>query len=166
MPVDISSIPLYIKSGAIIPMAENQIYNLMHETVTGLHILMAPDVDSEFTVYDDDGKTNEYQNGAYLKTNIKVTAGVRTCVDFTYEGNYENTVDTMYLDVVHREKAPFYVQIDGVEVPHFLHRRKFEEAQPGWYYSQSLKSVQVKYPNPKKDHHVMISFEVFDMIGM
>ena len=29
---------------------------------------MAPDVDSEFTVYDDDGKTNEYQNGAYLKT--------------------------------------------------------------------------------------------------
>ena len=49
-------------------MAENQIYNLMHETVTGLHILMAPDVDSEFTVYDDDGKTNEYQNGAYLKT--------------------------------------------------------------------------------------------------
>lgn len=166
VPVDISSIPLYIKSGAIIPMAENQIYNLMHETVTGLHILMAPDVDSEFTVYDDDGKTNEYQNGAYLKTNIKVTAGVRTCVDFTYEGNYENTVDTMYLDVVHREKAPFYVQIDGVEVPHFLHRRKFEEAQTGWYYSQSLKSVQVKYPNPKKDHHVMISFEVFDMIGM
>ena len=166
VPVDISSIPLYIKSGAIIPMAENQIYNLMHETVTGLHILMAPDVDSEFTVYDDDGKTNEYQNGAYLKTNIKVTAGVRTCVDFTYEGNYENTVDTMYLDVVHREKAPFYVQIDGVEVPHFLHRRKFEEAQTGWYYSQSLKSVQVKYPNPKKDHQVMISFEVFDMIGM
>ncbi len=166
MPVDISSIPLYIKSGAIIPMAENQIYNLMHETVTGLHILMAPDVDSEFTVYDDDGKTNEYQNGAYLKTKIKVTAGVRTCVDFTYEGKYENTVDTMYLDVVHREKAPFYVQIDGVEVPHFLHRRKFEEAQTGWYYSQSLKSVQVKYPNPKKDHQVMISFEVFDMIGM
>lgn len=68
-------------------MAENQIYNLMHETVTGLHILMAPDVDSEFTVYDDDGKTNEYQNGAYLKTKIKVTAGVRTCVDFTYEEN-------------------------------------------------------------------------------
>jgi len=67
----------------------------MHETVTGLHILMAPDVDSEFTVYDDDGKTNEYQNGAYLKTKIKVTAGVRTCVDFTYEGKYENTVDTM-----------------------------------------------------------------------
>lgn len=166
VPVDISSIPLYIKSGAIIPMAENQIYNLMHETVTGLHILMAPDVDSEFTVYDDDGKTNEYQNGAYLKTKIKVTAGVRTCVDFTYEGKYENTVDTMYLDVVHREKAPFYVQIDGVEVPHFLHRRKFEEAQTGWYYSQSLKSVQVKYPNPKKDHQVMISFEVFDMIGM
>lgn len=166
MPVDISSIPLYIKSGAIIPMAENQIYNLMHETVTGLHILMAPDVDSEFTVYDDDGKTNEYQNGAYLKTNIKVTAGVRTCVDFIYEGNYENTVDTMYLDVVHREKAPFYVQIDGVEVPHFLHRRKFEEAADRLVLQPELKVGTGEVPNPKKDHHVMISFEVFDMIGM
>lgn len=44
--------------------------------------------------------------------------------------------------------------------------RKFEEAESGWYYSQRLKSVQVKYPNPKKDHEVMVSFEQFDLIGM
>ena len=66
----------------------------------------------------------------------------------------------------HREKSPFYVQLDGKELPHFLHRRKFEEAESGWYYSQRLKSVQVKYPNPKKDHEIMVSFEQFDLIGM
>ncbi len=43
---------------------------------------------------------------------------------------------------------------------------KFEEAESGWYYSQRLKSVQVKYPNPKKDHEIMVSFEQFDLIGM
>ena len=166
IPVEISSIPLYVKSGAIIPMAENRLYNLMHETVTGLYVLMAPDVDSEFTMYDDDGKTNDYQNGVYLKTNIQVKAGTKTYIDFRYEGTYENTIDTMYLDVIHREKSPFYVQIDGEVIPHYLHRRKFEEASIGWYYSQSKKSVQVKYPNPKKNHQVMISFEVFDLIGM
>lgn len=32
-----------------------------------------------------------------------------------------------------------------------LYRRKFEEAESGWYYSQRLKSVQVKYPNPQKE---------------
>lgn len=166
IPVDISSIPLYVKSGAIIPMAENQLHNLMYENATGLHILFAPDVDSTFIMYDDDGRTNDYQNGVYLKTEIQVEAGTRTYINFRYDGNYENTIDTMYLDVIHREKSPFYVQIDGVEIPHYLHRGKFEKAKTGWYYSQSKKSVQVKYLNPKKDHQVTISFEVFDMIGM
>lgn len=166
LPVDISSIPLFVKSGAIIPMAENQLYNLMRDEITGLHILFAPDMDSSFCMYDDDGKTNNYKDGEYLKTDISVRAGVKTYIRFTSEGNYESPVETMYLDVIHREKSPFYVEVEGRQIPHFLHRRQFEETEEGWYYSQTKKSVQVKYKNPKHDHEVMISFEVFDMIGM
>ena len=166
LPVDISSIPLFLKSGAIIPMAENQLYNLMRDEVTGLHILFAPDIDSSFCMYDDDGRTNNYKDGEYLKTDISVRAGVKTYIRFTSEGNYESPVETMYLDVIHREKSPFYVEVEGRQIPHFLHRRQFEETEEGWYYSQTKKSVQVKYKNPKHDHEVMISFEVFDMIGM
>ena len=166
VPVDISSIPLFVRSGAILPMSGNRLHNLMTEKTTALEILMAPDVDSEFVLYEDDGCTNEYLKGAYLKTRIAVTAGVKTYVHFTNEGDYDTAVESMYLDMIHREKSPFYVQLDGKELPHFLHRRKFEEAESGWYYSQRLKSVQVKYPNPKKDHEVMVSFEQFDLIGM
>ena len=166
VPVDISSIPLFVRSGAILPMSGNRLHNLMTEKTTALEILMAPDVDSEFVLYEDDGCTNEYLKGAYLKTRIAVTAGVKTYIHFTNEGDYDTAVESMYLDMIHREKSPFYVQLDGKELPHFLHRRKFEEAESGWYYSQRLKSVQVKYPNPKKDHEVMVSFEQFDLIGM
>ena len=74
--------------------------------------------------------------------------------------------EVCHASVEKMQKAPFYVQLDGKEVPHFLHRRKYEESDIGWYYSQTKKSVQVKYPNPKKNHQVLISFEVFDMIGM
>ena len=63
-------------------------------------------------------------------------------------------------------KHPYKVNVDGKEIPHFLHRRKFEETDCGWYYSQTLKSVLVKYPNPKKDYQVVVSFEQFDLIGM
>lgn len=56
--------------------------------------------------------------------------------------------------------------MDGEQLPHFLHRKKYEAARVGWYYSQTLKSVQIKYPNPKKDYDLIISFEQFDMIGM
>ena len=166
VPVDIASIPLFVRSGAILPMSGNKLHNLMTEKTTALDILMAPDVDSEFTLYEDDGHTNDYRKGAYLKTKIAVKAGVKTVVTFTNEGSYETAVESMYLDMIHREKSPFYVQVDGKELPHFLHRRKFEEAESGWYYSQRLKSVQIKYPNPKKDHEVLVSFEQFDLIGM
>ena len=155
-----------MRSGAILPMSGNRLHNLMTEKTTALEILMAPDVDSEFVLYEDDGCTNEYLKGAYLKTRIAATAGVKTYVHFTNEGDYDTAVESMYLDMIHREKSPFYVQLDGKELPHFLHRRKFEEAESGWYYSQRLKSVQVKYPNPKKDHEIMVSFEQFDLIGM
>ncbi len=166
VPVDISSVPMFVKSGAIVPMSSNRLMNLMTEKTTGLDILLAPDVDSEFVLYEDDGRTNDYQNGQYLTTRIKVTAGTKTVVSFENEGDYETAVETISLDVIHREKAPFYVQQDGRELPHFLHRRKFEEAKEGWYYSQRLKSVQIKYANPKKNHQVLISFEQFDLIGM
>ena len=166
LPVDLGSIPLFVKGGAIIPMASNQMKNLMTEQPAGISILCAPDCDGSFTLYEDDGVSMDYEKGCYLKTFISMTAGERTVLTFKQEGSYVTSVETMALDMIHREKAPYWVTVDGKEIPHFLHRRKFEEAECGWYYSQTLKSVQVKYLNPKKDHQVVVSFEQFDLIGM
>ena len=166
VPVDLASIPLFVKSGAIIPMAANRLMNLTKDPVTSMEILLAPDVDSAFALYEDDGVSNEYRDGVYRKTQISVKAGTRTIVSFKQEGSYETAVETILLDVIHREKSPYYVQIDGEEIPHFLHRAKFEKAKMGWYYSQRLRSVEIRYPNPKRDHEVLISFEQFDLIGM
>lgn len=166
IPVDIGSIPMFIRSGAVIPMALNQMSNLAMEQAEGISILCAPDRDSRFTLYEDDGITTDYEKGAFLKTHICVKAGEQTVLAFRQEGAYETAVENMYIDAVHREKAPFWVTVDGKKLPHFLHRKKFEAAEEGWYYSQTLKSVQIKYPNPKKDYDLVISFEQFDMIGM
>ena len=165
-PVNLGSIPLFVRSGALIPMASNQMMNLMNETVTGLTILCAPDKDGSFILYEDDGVSMDYEKGLYLKTVITMTAGERTVIGFKQEGSFETSVETIALDMIHREKAPYWVSVNGEILPHFLHRRKFEEAGCGWYYSQTLKSVQIKYNNPKKDHQVLVSFEQFDLIGM
>lgn len=166
IPVDLGSIPLFVKGGAIIPMALNSMNNLKTQQAAGICLLCAPDQDGQFTLYEDDGITLEYTKGNYLKTFIAMTKGERTCLDFRLEGNFETAVETMQLDMIHREKAPYWVKVDGREIPHYLHRRKFDEAELGWYYSQTLKSVQVKYKNPKKDYQVVVSFEQFDLIGM
>ena len=164
--VTLSSIPVFVPSGAMIPMATNQMNNLRTQYATGINLLCAADKDGQFTLYEDDGVTMNYENGDYLKTTITMTAGEKTYLDFTNEGSYETKVETMYIDMIHRDKAPYWVTVDGKQIPHFLHRRKFEDAECGWYYSQRLKSVQIKYPNPKKDYQVLVSFEQFDMIGM
>lgn len=166
IPVTLSSIPLYIRSGALIPMATNKINNLTTQQATGITLLCAADRDSSFQLYEDDGVSMDYENGCYLKTVITMTTGERTYLDFKQEGSYETAVETMEIDMIHREKSPYWVTVDGKMLPHLLHRRKFEETECGWYYSQRLKSVQIKYPNPKKDYQVLVSFEQFDLIGM
>lgn len=166
VPVTLESIPLFIRGGGIIPMAINQMNNLATQQVEGIKLICAPDKDGSFTLYEDDGITKEYKQGNYLKTHIEMKSGERTILEFKHEGKYSTTVDDCYLDVIHREKGPFWVTLDNEKLPQLLHRRKFEDAEHGWYYSQTLKSVQIKYKNPKKDYKLVISFEEFDMIGM
>lgn len=166
IPVTLSSIPLFVPSGGIIPMAINKIDNLYTQQATGIRILCAADRDNRFCLYEDDGVSMDYLDGAYRKTFITMTVGEKVCLDMKHEGSYETAVEKVYVDMIHREKGPYWVTVDGEELPHFLHRRKFEEAEQGWYYSQRLKSVQIKYKNPKKDYRVVVSFEQFDLIGM
>ena len=63
--VDLGSIPLFIKSGGIIPMALNQMDNFSTQTVTGLSILCEAGRDGAFTLYEDDGLTMDYEKGAW-----------------------------------------------------------------------------------------------------
>jgi len=166
IPVDLSSIPLFVRGGAIIPLALNQMENLHTQQEDGIYLLCADDHDGEFLFYEDDGISLEYQQKNYLKTSIQMETGEHTVLNFTQEGCYPTKIERMYIDLIHREKAPYRVKVDQIEIPHYLYRAKFEAADCGWYYSQRLRSVQIKYPNPKKDYTVNILYEFFDMIGM
>lgn len=165
-PVELSSIPLFVTDNAIIPMSDDGLKNLRTEEVRNLHLLVAADRDGSFKMVEDDGISLDYLEGKSLATTISVKSGVMTEISFKKTGGYKSGIENILLDLIHREKAPFHVYMEGKELEHFLHRRKFEEADEGWYYSQSLKSVLVKAPYPEKDFTVKVSFEQFDMIGM
>ena len=165
-PVDITSIPLFIRAGGIVVLATNQLTNLALQQPTGLHLICVPDADGEFTIHEDDGTSLDYQKGEFLNTKISMTTGEHVVIDVTHEGGYATAVVDLLFDVIHREKAPFAVSLDGDVFAHFLDRRMFESASSGWYYSQTLKSVLIKLPNPRRDFRLEVSFEQFDMIGM
>lgn len=168
--VELCSIPLFIKEGGIVPVAENKIDNLTNDKVTDLKLMCAPSSKAgqitSFELYDDDGSTMEYKDGKYLLTNITMTSGEKVTLDFKTEGSYESSVDNMHIDMIHRQSSPFWVTVDGREVPHFLHKDKYDNSDEGWYYDLTLKSVQIKYPNKKADYSVVVSFENNDLLGM
>ena len=87
-------------------------------------------------------------------------------LDFAAEGEYTDFVKDVVVEMVRKDRSPFWVALGEEKLEHFLNRRKFEAADSGWYYSQTKKAVLVKYPNPKKDVTLTVSFENFDLIGM
>ena len=87
-------------------------------------------------------------------------------VDFAGEGSYRDTVETVTVEMIRKDRSPFWVSLDGQKLEHYLNRRKFEAAETGWYYSQTRRAVLVKYNNPGKDVRLTVSFEDFDLIGM
>lgn len=166
--VGLESIPMFLRSGSIVVLADEneKIRNLQRDVVKHLLIVAAPDKDGEFTLYEDDGVSNNFERGECLHTHINMYAGKLTKFKFTYEGAYSSPIETVLLQAIHKEKCPFFVTIDGQKIEHFLHRPEFEAAATGWYYSQTKKCVEIKYPNIKHNYEVVISFDVFDMIGM
>ncbi len=164
--VDISSVPLFIREGAIIPMATNQLMSMQNDSVEGLHVLIAPSGIQSFVMYDDDGVSNKFEQGHFAKTKISVKAGEVTTVSFSTEGSYTDSVKNIMLEMIAKEKAPFWVMISDKKLQHFLNRTAFEAANEGWYYSQTKKSVLIKYTKPQSEYKVTVSFEIFDMIGM
>lgn len=187
VPVDLATIPVFLRGGAILPLATHQMDNLATQHPEGLRLVCAPDRDGEIVLYEDDGLTRDYEDGHFRTTRVTMSTGQaadpdgagtgadgagtgadgnRVCLDFRHEGSYPTRLERMELDVVHREGAPLSVHLDEVELPHFLDRQAYEQAERGWYYSQTLKSVQVSYPPPPGDHAVTLSFDSFDMIGM
>ena len=166
IPVDMSSIPMFLREGAIVPMADNQLMSMANDHMTDLHLTVIPAGDRTYTLYDDDGVTNDFENGVCRKTSIHVSGTDVVKVDFAAEGSYTDFVERVMVEMVRKDRSPFWVALDGRKLEHFLNRRKFEAAAEGWYYSQTKKAVLIKYANPRKDVTLTVSFEDFDLIGM
>lgn len=56
--------PVFVKAGAIIPESTN----IKEEIPTTLEVLVYPLSDGEYSLYEDDGFSNNYKNGLYMIT--------------------------------------------------------------------------------------------------
>ncbi len=165
IPVELSSIPLFIRDNAIIALSENN-YQLKSGTFKHLHLLIGGQNNS-FILYQDDGVTEQYRQGYYCKTLIGVTnQQEQVIIDFKHDGKSAATTETLELTVINPHKGPFWISSGGRKITQFLHRDKFNDANEGWYYSNSRGAVEIKTQFPRENCQIIVSFAHFDLIGM
>ncbi|MCR5717046.1 MAG: DUF5110 domain-containing protein, partial [Lachnospiraceae bacterium] len=170
--VDEDSIPRFLREGGIYPEAINQPMNHGKDQVTGLSLLVAPMENGEetsFTLYDDDGISNEFEEGIYRRTKITMSGKNVVTLAFDAQGSYKDPVEDLCVTMIRKDKAPLGVTLDGRDLPHFLDRTKFENAAEGWYYSQTKRAAIIKCKNPMRGvdaANLSVSFAQFDLIGM
>lgn len=133
---DFAGGPLFVRAGAIIPtwpegnQADRQI-----PVDIGLHFYVYEA--SDFTLYEDDGRSFDYVEGKCSLTRIRCWAD-RSQADIAiaartgrFEGMPEQRIYNLY---VHAEEKPFIIRLDGVVLPE-LNRCPAYPSE-GWYFDR------------------------------
>ena len=120
-PAPLDRLPVFVRAGAIIPS-----YPLMHydgeRKADTLTLDIYPSGKSAFELYEDDGLTRQYQQGAFSKTRIEVQGGNKLTVTIhPYRGNYQGMLASRwYLIRIHGLMAPKRVSFNGKKIQQFM----------------------------------------------
>ncbi|RKN71209.1 TIM-barrel domain-containing protein [Paenibacillus ginsengarvi] len=130
--------PLFVRAGAILPMwpEMNHVGQKPVDTIS-LHIY--PHKDSEFTLYEDDGVTCKYEEGAFSLTTVLCESSEhRTLVHIgARNGQYDGMSAERSYDVfVHLQTKPSLVTVDGSEYQETT-RAKKSQLQAGWSFDRT-----------------------------
>jgi alpha-D-xyloside xylohydrolase len=95
-PIDI--IPLYVKSGSIIPFGPEVQY--ANEKIGPLTIRIYPGVDASFTFYDDERDNYNYESGAYTTIELKWNESSQKLTIEDQKGKYQGMPESREISIV------------------------------------------------------------------
>lgn len=131
-PVDI--MPIFIRQGAIIPQQEAMQY-VDEKPVSLIRLLIYPSEHSSYRLYEDDGRSTDYQQGGYAQSLIesRMTNGRWTLCINRPEGRFKPSVHTYEVNV-YLDYKPGCVTVNG---------RPLTEGADGWTYDSQLRRVHI-----------------------
>lgn len=148
--VTLEKLPVFVRAGAIIPMYPEMLYD-GHKPKDRLTLDLYPEGDSEYLLYEDDGNTRRYQQGASSRQRIAMRAGGGR-VDVTIhpvEGAYEGQEARRgYSLRLPSRQRPGAVLQGAAPLKELASRADFDAADAGWFFdpAERLGSVHVKAP--------------------
>ena len=167
IPVDLATIPVLVRAGAIIPLYPESLFD-GEVPADPLTLDIYPHGRSEFVIYEDDGNTREYRDGKFSHQRIEVTAtggSGRIGVDIgPAVGDFEGRLEQRsYILQLHSGAAPTTVAIDGAPLPVLTDRGEFETADRGWLYDAEDRHGVLHLKTGRSDtrvaHQVTVSID-------
>jgi len=140
----LDKLPLFVRSGAIIPMYQQMNYDWERPTDT-LTLDIYPKGISTYTIYEDDGLTREHREGIHAETSFMVKApgdGKGPMNVFIQEANGDfrgRHKERVYILQVHTDFNPDKVIIKGKKIKQRKTSEAYDGQDAGWYYDPDLK---------------------------
>lgn len=137
--VDLQTTPVFVRGGAIIPMYPESLYDAQIAK-DRLTLDLYPYGDSEFSLYEDDGNSRQYQQGAFSQQLFKMTAPKHASGDILFEmrpmeGSYLGIFEKRYIDLmVHTRIKPENIYLGKNVLKKFTQKAQFDQASEGWFF--------------------------------
>jgi alpha-glucosidase (family GH31 glycosyl hydrolase) len=143
----LDKVPMFVKAGSIIPMGPD-IEWVDQKPADPLTLDIYPAGATSYTLYEDDGISNDYLTGGFSKTTLSCddTHGVEISIAAstgTYTGKL--TARTYVLKVNSRPQAPVEVLRDGAAMTEHATQADFDAASEGWFHDAAADIVWVKF---------------------
>jgi alpha-glucosidase len=138
----LDKLPLFVRAGAIIPMYPEMLYD-RDKPKDPVTIDVYPFGKSSFTLYEDDGVTQEYRKESFARTLIEVEAP--TALDTpdaqvtvrlgAAKGKYQDMpASRSYVVDMHVPAKPAGVTLGTATLPSFEKKAEFDTAPEGWFF--------------------------------
>ena len=150
----LDQMPIFVKEGSIIPMQDAPQF-IGEEPVPQIKLDIYPGKDASFELYEDDGKSMEYQEGTYALTSINTTSTDKevTVSVAKSEGSFQ-LPDRSYLMQIHMESAPKSVSVNTKSLNKLSTWNN--GSAKGWYFDSSKKLLYI-HPEMSKNKEITVS---------
>ena len=146
-------LPLFVKEGSIIPMQPVMDYSDEYPMDTlFLNIYPSTTKEAGFSLYEDDGKTLDYQNGSYCTTDFSAQV-ISSSSNYNILVNIGKSVGTFsgklrnrsYISVIHKiQNSPSTVYSNGIEIPKEQSYASLRSSLQGYFFAPETYKLYVQ----------------------
>ena len=146
---DPEKLPLFVRSGSIIPMRKDQNWIEPGEIWDPLTIDIYPDSASAFLLYEDDKRTTFYQIGEYSKTEISClqdTSEIKIKIgksDGMYQGKPERRNFFIRINLI--DEPPSEIKLNSTVLRRNDEYEMPDNFRPAWCYDMTTKTILIKW---------------------